>query len=50
MALVRAGDPAGHALVVELLVQNPKDEDLPAYLGPEAPPPAPKAYTPTDLH
>ncbi|MDZ4771884.1 MAG: hypothetical protein SGI72_01990 [Planctomycetota bacterium] len=50
MALVRAADPSGHALVVELLVQHPKDDELPAYLGPEAPPPAPKAYTPTDLH
>lgn len=50
MAQVRSGHPGGHALVTELLVQNPRDEELTAFLGPDSPPPPPKTYTPTGMH
>jgi hypothetical protein len=50
MAKVRLGDPTGRTLVAELLTRNPRDEELKAFLGPDAPPPPPATYTPAGLH
>jgi Flp pilus assembly protein TadD len=50
MALTRVDAAAGRKLVAELLAEYPKDEELQAYTGPDAPPPPPKTYTPAGLH
>lgn len=46
MALVRAGDPAGHELVEKLLQQNAKDEELKVFLGPGPYPPLQRGFEP----
>jgi cytochrome c-type biogenesis protein CcmH/NrfG len=48
MAACRAGDPLGRRLVEQLLIANPRDTELEAYLGPGPPPAAPDAYQPRD--
>jgi hypothetical protein len=46
MAACRAGDPLGRRLAQQLLIEDPADEEIGAYLEPGPPPPAPAAWQP----
>jgi hypothetical protein len=50
LALVRAGDPEGHELVLKLLQARPRDEELKLFAGPGPYPPPKKGYEPPAGH